>query len=122
MECWRSFKLSNNHGACYRINFEGSYFKVDHAAMLTAQRCQTVQFDIKFIQELERKYQVTVQQKLKQSRPGQHLEPIVLLEFVPDRKLCVITHLKEYLKRTKSLKRGYSPFCASVLLITKVGH
>ena len=75
--------------------------------LLTAQRCQTVQlFDIKFIQELERKYQVTVQQKLKQSRSGQHLEPIVLLEFVPDRKPCVITHLREYLKRTKSLRRS----------------
>ena len=75
--------------------------------LLTAQRCQTVQlFDIKFIHELERKYQVTVQQKLKQSRLGQHLEPIVLLEFVPDRKLCVITHLREYLKRTKSLRRS----------------
>ena len=24
--------------------------------------------------------------------------------------------------RLKTLKRGYSPFCASVLLITKVGH
>ena len=73
--------------------------------ILTAPRYHTVQlFDIKFIQELERKYQVTVQQKLKQSSPGQHLEPIVLLEFVPDRKLCVITHLREYLKRTKSLR------------------
>ena len=46
-----------------------------------------------------------VQQKLKQSRPGQLLEPIVLLELVPDRKLCVVTHLREYLKRTKSLRR-----------------
>ena len=59
--------------------------------LLTAQRCQTVPLlgDLKFIQE----YHITVQQKLKQSRPGQHLEPIVLLEFVPDRKLCVVTHL-----------------------------
>ena len=75
---------------------------------------QTVQlFDIKFIQELEGKYQITVQQKLKQSRPGQHLEPIVLLEFVPDRKLCVVTHLREYLKRTKSLRGSNSQLLLS---------
>ena len=63
--------------------------------LLTAQRCQTVPLlgDLKFIQELEGKYHITVQQKLKQSRPGQHLDPSVLLEFVPDRKLCVVTHL-----------------------------
>ena len=68
--------------------------------LLTAQRCQTLHFlDIKFIQELEAKYHITVLQKLKQSRPGQHLEPIVLLEFVPDRKHCVVTHLREHFKR-----------------------
>ena len=82
--------------------------------LLTAQRCQTVQlFDIKFIQELEGKYQITVQQKLKQSRADQHLEPTVLLEFVPDRKLCVVTHLREYLKRTKSLRGSNSQLLLS---------
>ncbi len=56
--------------------------------LLTAQRCQTVhQFDINFIQEFESKYRITVQQKL-------NLEPIELVEFVPDRKLCVVTHLR----------------------------
>ncbi len=73
--------------------------------LLTAQRCQTVhQFDINFIQEFESKYRITVQQKLKQSRPGKHLEPIELVEFVPDRKLCVVTHLREYIKRTQDVR------------------
>ncbi len=73
--------------------------------LLTAQRCQTVhQFDINFIQEFESKYRITAQQKLKQSRPGKHLEPIELVEFVPDRKLCVVTHLREYIKRTQDVR------------------
>jgi hypothetical protein len=73
--------------------------------LLTAQRCQTVhQFDINCIQEFESKYRITVQQKLKQSRPGKHLEPIELVEFVPDRKLCVVTHLREYIKRTQDVR------------------
>ena len=84
--------------------------------LLTAQRCQTVQLlDLKFIQELEGKYHITVQQKLKQSTPGQHLEPIVLLEFVPDRKLCVITHLREYLKRTEVLRGNNSQLLLSYI-------
>ena len=56
--------------------------------LLTAQRCQTVHLlDTKYIHELEGKYHITGQQKLKQSRPGQHLEPIVLLKFVSDQKI-----------------------------------
>ena len=84
--------------------------------LLTAQRCQTVHLlDLKFIQELEGKYHITVQQKLKQSRLGQHLEPIVLLEFVPDRKLCVVTHLREYLKRTEVLRGNNSQLLLSYI-------
>ena len=64
--------------------------------LLTAQQCQTIHLiDKQFIKELPGKYQITIQQKLKQ---GTHLEPIILREFESERKLCVVAHLHEYLK------------------------
>ena len=38
---------------------------------------------------------------LKQSRPGIHLAEIVVAAYVPDRRLCVVTVLQEYLDRTR---------------------
>ena len=47
--------------------------------LLSGQRCQTVhKLDIDFIQEFDGNYLITVREKLKQTRPGKHLE---LLEF-----------------------------------------
>ena len=54
----------------YKIIFKGPYtlkLTMLSLCLLTAQRCQTVHLlDIKFIQELDGKYHITVQQKLKQ--------------------------------------------------------
>ena len=80
--------------------------------LLTTQRCPTLhQFDVNFIQALplEGKYQ----QKLKQSRPRHHLEPIELVEFVDDRKLCVVRHLQEYLKRSQNVRGSNSQLLLS---------
>ena len=38
----------------------------------------------------------------KQSRPGHHLEPMVLLRY-PGREICVVSHLEEYIEKTKDL-------------------
>ena len=45
---------------------------------------------------------IPIMHVIKQTRPGNHLKP---LEFKPykDKKLCVISHLTEYLERTKLL-------------------
>ena len=43
----------------------------------------------------------------------------MLLEFVPDRKLCVVTYLREYLKRTKVLRGNNSQLLLSDKLATK---
>ena len=48
-------------------------------------------------------------------RPGQHLEPIVPLEFVLDRKLFFVTYLREYLKRTKVLRGNNSQLLLSYI-------
>lgn len=53
-------------------------------------------------------YRFNFMDKLKQSRPGKHLEPIELLAFKEDKKLCVMEHLTEYLSRSKPLKKEHS--------------
>ena len=37
---------------------------------------------------------------LKQQRPGKHVKELAFKGYVPDRRLWVVTVLKEYLKRT----------------------
>jgi hypothetical protein len=82
--------------------------------LLTAQRCQTIhQLDVNYIQAMENKYRITIMQKVKQSKPGRYLEPIELLEFVEDRKLCVVSHLRHYLSRTQQLREKYSQLLLS---------
>ena len=41
---------------------------------------------------------------LKTSRPGHHLGELTFKAYAPDRRLCVITVLKEYLRRTLDLR------------------
>jgi len=42
---------------------------------------------------------------LKQSRPGFDYSCIEVKSYPPDRRLCVVTVLKEYLRRTKSSRQ-----------------
>lgn len=45
--------------------------------------------------------------KVKQTRVGAHVTPLVFLSYPEDDKLCIITHLKEYIKRANHF-RNYS--------------
>ena len=64
--------------------------------LTTAQRGQTIySLDVNYIQAFDDKYRITVMYKLKPSKPGAHLEPIVLHAFREDKKLCVFEHLKK---------------------------
>lgn len=77
--------------------------------LTTGQRSQSVHlFDINHIQAVGDMYRITVMDKLKQSKPGKHPEPIELLAFKEDKKLCVVEHLTEYLSRTKPLRKEHS--------------
>ena len=69
--------------------------------LTTGQRGQTIhKFDINYIQDLGDRYRISVHEKLKQTKPGRHLEPIELLAFPEDKELCVVQHLREYIHRT----------------------
>ena len=45
-----------------------------------------------------------VPELLKQSRPGHHLDPMVLLRY-PDQEICVASHLEQYIEKTKDLRK-----------------
>ena len=50
--------------------------------LTTGQRGQILhKFDVNYIQEVGDKYQITVCEKLKQTKPGIHLAPLYLLAF-----------------------------------------
>ena len=42
---------------------------------------------------------------LKTTKPGSHVQEIAFKAFAPDRRLCVVTVLKEYLKRTLQVRK-----------------
>ena len=70
-------------------------------------------FDIDFIQEFDENYLITVREKLKQTRPGKHLEPLEFKTFEPDNRLCVAAYLKEYISSTKTLPGAYTKLLIS---------
>ena len=41
---------------------------------------------------------------LKTSRPGQHLSVVEFVAYNPDRRLCVVAHLSDYIERTRDLR------------------
>ena len=47
-----------------------------------------------------------VADKMKQTRVGTHVAPLVFLSYSADEKLCILTHLKKYIKRTSHLRNG----------------
>lgn len=72
--------------------------------LVTMQRCQTLHLvklsDIKFNNN---GLTILTNHLLKQSKPGNHL-PNIQIESYLDKKLCVITVLQEYLRRTQNLR------------------
>ena len=73
--------------------------------LLTGQRSHTIhKFDTQFIQKLPNMYRVTVQEKLKHTKPGRHQEPFEYLSYEPDKALCIYEHISEYIECMKPLQ------------------
>ena len=52
----------------------------------------------------EDKLTIFVPKLLKQSRPGHHLDPMVLLRY-PDQEISVVSHLEQYIEKSKDLRK-----------------
>ena len=73
--------------------------------------------DITLMQVLPGKIVFTIGEKLKTTRLGKHLEPIELLEYPQDGSLCVVSHLKQYIKNVRnSFELRKTQGCSSVTL------
>jgi hypothetical protein len=46
----------------------------------------------------------TTETSLKHSSPGFHQQPLVFMAYDADQKLCIVTYLQEYLKRTSHVR------------------
>jgi len=75
-------------------------------ALVNAARVQTVHLlSTVGLKKLHSEFVVHFDSLLKQSRPGFDCSRVHLKAFPPDRRLCIYTVLKEYLKRTKELRQ-----------------
>lgn len=74
-------------------------------ALLTSQRTQNLQsLRLKDITLNNENIQIVWSSLMKQSRPGYNLEPVVLQAFVQNKKLCIVSYLRQYISRTKYIR------------------
>ena len=94
--CWNSIKVPENIIPSTGYYAKAAFSENDSITLLT--------YWTQFIQKLPNMYRVTVQEKLKHTKPGRHQEPLEYLSYEPDKALCIYKHLSEYIERTKLLQ------------------
>ena len=74
-------------------------------ALTNATRSQTIKFlNIDYMEKLKDQYLFHFDVLLKQTRPGYKNPDVILKAYPIDRRTCVMTVLKEYLKQTHELR------------------
>ena len=61
--------------------------------------------DIKYVGE---QVFFPIMQKIKQSKPGDHIYPLSFKAYPKNTKLCVVAHLKRYIELTQDLRSSYN--------------
>ena len=59
--------------------------------------------------------EVSIGDKLKQTRPGYHLHELEFSAYIPDNEVCRVSVVKEYLAGTKDFFVGISRVCLLIL-------
>ena len=76
------------------------------ALLITSQRCQPLHaIKVEEVMTSSSGIKIKINTLLKQSRPGKHLGLLTVRAYAPDRRLCVLTVMREYLNRTKDILR-----------------
>ena len=57
---------------------------------------------------------IPIMQKIKQTRPGKHMKPLIFKCFLQEPKLCVVSNLKSYINRTKHLRKDCELFISYI--------
>ena len=74
-------------------------------ALTTGHRCQSFHLmSLSTMQKSEASYTFVIDELVKGSAPGQLQAVLVLVQFPSDSRLCVVTRLEEYLRRTAPLR------------------
>ena len=69
------------------------------------QRMQTIHLiDLKDIKYVGNQVLIPIMQKIKQSKPGDHIYPLSFKTYPKDTKLCVVAHLRRYIELTQDLR------------------
>ena len=71
---------------------------------LSSKRTSLHMLDIRFMKEGETQFEFLLPEHIKQSRPGYKPPSVMLKAYPTDKTLCVVSHMKEYLRRTKPLR------------------
>ena len=73
--------------------------------LLSGQRGQTIHLlKLKDIQINDNRIVCYISDLVKQSKPGKHVEPLMIDSFNDNKKLCVVTTMKDYITRTEPLR------------------
>ena len=91
-------------------------------ALLSGQRCQTLQAlrpDSTCMELSDKQCTFYVHSLLKHSTSGTHQAPTELHSFTENKSLCVVSTLKEYLRRTKHLRNSN---CSNLFLTLLAPH
>ena len=84
--------------------------------LLSGQRCQTIHLlRTDHMEKSETKYVFPIYNKVKQTRPGKHIKPLEFIMYPNDGKLCVVTHLKEYINRTSQIRNSCKQLLVSYI-------
>ena len=76
----------------------------------TSQRDQTLFYlNIDFMMFDADKVTIFLPELLKQSRSEHHLAPMMLLRY-PNQEICVVSHLEQYIEKTKDLQESLDKF------------
>ena len=70
-----------------------------------SQRAQTIHsIRVSDIKILDNKVVISIMCLIKQTEPPKHMTPLCFQRYNKEQKLCVVSHLTEYLKRAKSFR------------------
>ena len=74
--------------------------------LLSGQRAQTIHLlSIASMELSPTRCVFQVEEKVKQSRVGYHIAPIVYEEYPKEPALCILTYINEYIKRTQKFRK-----------------
>ena len=84
-------------------------------ALLSGHRAQTLHLlDVKNMSISKNSAKFRFGDLLKQSRPGKHQAELSLKAYAPDRRLCIVTVLQEYLRRTREIRKHSQLFISFI--------